>query len=291
MTTPLASNFDKISPTALLTAYVRQFSNIPYTKEVAELSQAIDTIKQYQSEGQEQEQAIVVAALIEARYKAIDQVIGLFGGKQILELASGLLPRGMIWSQNPDITFIESDLPGMIHRKQQLVQQLLDVRPNLHFSAIDATQRPNPLPLPIAYFHPEKPVTIACEGLLMYLTFPEKQQVFANVREILQIYGGVWITSDFTTKEGAGQLRQSEPGLRQVNQNISSFTGRSFTETAFNNLEDAKQFALEQGFRVEEEFSMLEVLDQLHSVSVLGIDLESAKPLLATTPIFALTLA
>lgn len=34
MSTSSASDFDQISPTALLVAYVRQFSNIAYTKEI-----------------------------------------------------------------------------------------------------------------------------------------------------------------------------------------------------------------------------------------------------------------
>ncbi len=287
MTTPIANDFNKISPTALLVAYARQFSNIPYTKEVAELTDAAATVKQFGE--RQQEQPIVAAALIEARYKVIEQVMARFNGMQILELASGLLPRGMIRSQNPDITFIESDLSGMIHRKEQLVQQLIGDRSNLHFLEIDATSRPNPLPL-IGYFHSEKTVTILCEGLLMYLTFAEKQQVCANVREMLQTYGGVWITSDFTTQSGSGQMRQNDPAMHQVYQNISRLTGRSFTENQFDNLEHAKQFALEQGFQVE-EFSMLEVINQLNCVSVLGIDLELAKPLLAARPVFALTLA
>ncbi len=287
ITTPPASDFDKISPTALLVAYARQFSDIPYTKEVAELTDAAATLKQF-GEGR-QEQPVVAAALVEARYKMIEQVVARFNGMQILELASGLLPRGIIRSQNPDVTFIESDLPGMIYRKEQVVQQLIGSRPNLHFLAIDVTSRPNPLPL-TGYFHSEKPVTLLSEGLLMYLTFAEKQQVCANVREMLQTYGGVWITSDFTTKAGSGQMRQNDPALRQLNQKISSLTGRSLTENEFDHLEHAKHFALEQGFRVE-EFSMLEVFDQLNCVSVLRIDLERAKPLLAATPVFALTLA
>jgi hypothetical protein len=35
---------------------------------------------------------------------------------------------------------------------------------------------------------------------------------------------------------------------------------------------------------------MLEVIDQLSSISVLKIDLERAKPMLAATPVFTLTL-
>jgi hypothetical protein len=85
-------------------------------------------------------------------------------------------------------------------------------------------------------------------------------------------------------------MQQNDPALGQVNQKIMISTGRTFAENEFDDLDHAKQFAREQGFRVE-AFSMLEVIDQLSCVSVLGIDLERAKPLLAATPVFALTLA
>lgn len=110
----------------------------------------------------------------------------------------------MILSQNPAIAFVESDLPEMLHQKQQLVHRLIGNRSNLHFLEINATHHLNSRLLN-SYFQPDKPVTLLCEGLLMYLTFIEKQQVCTNVREILQTFGGVWITSDFTTKAGVGQ--------------------------------------------------------------------------------------
>ncbi len=228
-----------------------------------------------------------MAAIIEARGKAIKQISLRFNGTQILELASGLLPRGILLSQNPEIVFVESDLTEMIQQKQQLVQQLIGDRPNLHFLAIDATNSEDFRPLN-KYFQPDRPVTILCEGLLMYLTFAEKRQVFANVREILQTYGGVWITSDFITKTGAGQLRQRDPTLQQINQNIVSSTGRAFSENEFDDLDHARQFAQEQGFQTE-EFSMLEVINQLSCLSALGLDLDRAQALLAATPVFALT--
>ena len=287
MTTPSVSNFDKISPTALLVAYARQFSDIPYAKEIAELTNAEATVNQFVSKGQQQ--PISVAALIEARYKTIEQVRTQFKATQILELASGLLPRGMLLSQNPEITYIESDLPEMVQRKQQLVQQLIGERFNLHFLVFNATDSLNCLSLN-DYFQPDKPITILCEGLLMYLTFAEKQQVFANVRELLQTYGGVWITSDFTTKGGSSQLQQSVSGLRQLNQKIGSSTGRTLPENEFDDLDHAKQFAQKQGFRVE-EFNMLDVIDQLRCLSALGIERDFAKVLLTVTPVVALTLA
>ncbi len=290
MTTFPASNFDKISPTALLTAASRQFSDIPYSKEIAELTDATATATQFMSQEYAQAVIVVLAAILEARYKTIERVRTLFNGTQILELASGLLPRGMILSQNPEITFIESDLPGMVQQKQQLVRQLIGERSNLHFLPIDATTNLNSLLLN-DYFQADQPVTILCEGLLVYLRFAEKQQVFANVRDILQTYGGVWITSDLAIKVGTELLKPDDSLMKAINQKISSLTGgRTSTEDEFEDLDHVKHFAQEQGFQVE-EFTMLEALNELKSVSALGLDQELIKKVLTVLRVFALTLA
>jgi len=54
MSSSSVSNFDKISPTALIVAYVRQFSDIPYTREIAQLTHAKETASQFESQGQQQ---------------------------------------------------------------------------------------------------------------------------------------------------------------------------------------------------------------------------------------------
>ncbi len=95
---------------------------------------------------------------------------------QVLELASGLLPRGMTLSYNPNITFIETDLPAIIGCKRQLVQQLIGERPNLHFVELDATESSNQFLKSTEHFTAGQPVIILCEGLLTHLTLPEKQQ-------------------------------------------------------------------------------------------------------------------
>jgi O-methyltransferase involved in polyketide biosynthesis len=286
MHTPSTREFDKISPTALLVAYVRQFSDIPYTQEIAALSNAGAIANEFVVQGQKQ--PVMMAAVVEARYKAIEQVRAQFNHTQILEFASGLLPRGMILSENSDITFIESDLGVMLHQKQQLVVQLIGDRSNLHFIEIDATDNLNALSLS-KYFRSDRPVTVLCEGLLMYLTLPEKQRVFANVKTILQTYGGVWITFDFTTKE-IGQMRRRDPVIRQVFDKIATSTNRTFAENEFDDLDHAYRFIQEQGFQVE-SFNMAEMIDRLKCLSTLGINRELAKAVLSATPVFALTLA
>ena len=162
--TPLsARDFDKISPTALLVAYARQFSDISYTQEIAALSKAEAIANQFVV--QKQQQPVMMAAVVEGRYKAIERVRAHFNHTQILELASGLLPRGMILSENPEITFVESDLEVMLHQKQRLVHQVIGDRANLHFSVINATD--NLRSFLNEYFQPDQPVNVLCEGLLM----------------------------------------------------------------------------------------------------------------------------
>ncbi len=286
----LSSNdFNRISPTAFLVAYARKFADIPYTTEIATLTRAEAVVHQVLGEQQNNPLIRGLGFLVESRYKAIEAIRAQFPSTQILELASGLLPRGMILSENPAITFIESDLPDMIQQKQHLAKQLIGDRPNLHFLTINATEDLDLQSLN-QYLQPNQPVTVLCEGLLMYLTFSEKQQVCANVRKILQTYGGIWITPDLVTKAATEQAGRSADKFQPVNQTFLGLTGRDFAENEFKDLEHVEQFVQDQGFRME-VFSMLRVFDQLKSIDNLGVDSNYGKKVLAALPIFTLTLA
>jgi len=284
----MTDSFDKISPTALLVTYARQFSDIPYAAEISELVNAQSLVEHYAMNGIEELKHF--APVMEARYKATNWLLAKFDCRQIVELASGLLPRGMVMSGNPEITFVESDLPLMIGQKRELVDRLIGNRPNLHFAAIDATATPSQFPLNADYFRRGEPIAIACEGLLQYLTLPEKQQVFANVRQMLQQYGGVWITPDLTTKQRRSQLRDYNPATERILQAIAQSTGRSTFDNSFEDAEHMQQFIVEQGFQLQ-SFRLSEMLDQLSSLAHLGISPAQIQPLLAGTSIFALTLA
>lgn len=289
MATPKITEFDKISPTALLVAYARQFSDIPYATEIAQLVNARMVFNQHATNATNgQNQLFHLVPIFEARFKAVNHVLAQFEGTQVIELASGLLPRGMVMSRTPNIIFVESDLPSMVAFKKQIVTQLIGERSNLYFEAIDVTKKPNQLPLHADYLRDEK-VIILCEGLLPYLTFPEKEQVFANVREMLQRYGGVWITPDLTTKKRALRMQGYNKAAQKLFQAISKTTDRSFLENSFDDMEHVKKFVLEQGFNIK-EYSQLEVIDELTTLKAWGIAPDSIQPMLAETPVFALTL-
>jgi O-methyltransferase involved in polyketide biosynthesis len=279
-------DFSKISPTALLTAFVRQFSGLPYTKEIADLTDALATVKKFVSEEQSNSN---IFALIEGRYKSLDRVCERFLSNQFLELASGLLPRGAIFSADPAVVFIESDLPAILQQKKDLMAEIIGRRDNLHFLAIDATSELNSSRL-TPYFQTDRPVNILCEGLLMYLTFPEKEAVFNNVREILQTFGGVWITPDLTTRTWREGMEKNDPTFQPINQKIASSTSRSLVDYQFDDLPHVEKFAGDLGFKVQ-RFDMVEVLDDLQCLQAIDLDRDAAKSILQSISTFALTVA
>jgi O-methyltransferase involved in polyketide biosynthesis len=287
MTAP-SSYFDTISPTALLVAYTRQFSDIPFATELAQLVNIPTMLEQFAID--RPEDILLLAALFEARYKAVDWAIAQSESKQIVELASGLLPRGMVMSLNPDMTFVESDLPSMIHLKQLLVAQLIGEPSNLYFHEINAASHPSQLPIGADYFRETEPVTLVCEGLLHYLTMSEKRQLLMNIRQMLQHYGGVWITPDFATKQSQLLIEEHSAASQRLHQSIINITGRSLVDNSFNDRTEIKQFVSSQGFHIE-ECPLLNVVDRLTCLEILGGDSENFDSVLETRYISTLTLA
>lgn len=285
------SIFDKISPTALLVAYARAFTDIPYTKDLSELVNAQSVVETLL--GQKLEQGAEIAVLIESRYRAINQAfINLHpknNRRQIIEIASGLLPRGMIMSQDPDVTFIESDLPLMTDRKISLVKALIGNRSNLHFLPVDIAGKSNQLSECNQYLSQSEPIAVLCEGLLMYLSHAQKQQVFNYVRELLQLYGGIWITSDFVTVEAINRRKQICPSLGQISQMVSRLSDRPIGDIYFQNSQQIEDFITAQGFKCD-RIPVLSLIDvnQLTSLKPLKIDPLIAEAILADAYIYKL---
>ncbi|MBD2681805.1 MULTISPECIES: class I SAM-dependent methyltransferase [Nostoc] len=280
------NDFEKIVLTGFMVSLARQFTDISYAKELAQLIERQGLVKLPQP--QNQDKSVLLTARVEARYKAMNKVIAEYQITQVLELASGLLSRGLVMSSNPNITFIESDLPQMIRCKQQLIQQLVGERPNLHFLEIDATSRPSEFSKSTPLLKAGQPVMILCEGLLTHLTLAEKQLVCANIRDMLHSYGGVWITPDFIDTGSLVRSQQDDSDLQKLLQTGTNLTGRSLVNNNFGTLDLARQFVYEQGFRVTEH-SMLNVIDELSCLEILGIDKEVVRKMLATQSVFALT--
>ncbi len=281
------SSFERISQTAIANTYFRLLEELPYAEALYRLVDAETPIGQHIEENPT---VLAPAALqVVARYKAVDHLLATSGCTQIVELASGLLTRGMSLSNDSSVTFIESDLPGMIARKKELATRLVGSRPNLHFESINAAAVPSQLPLAAAHLPAGSSIAVLCEGLLQYLTFEQKVQVAANVRELLQRFGGIWITPDLTTRENYVALASSAAAQAAL-QNAATGTGRNLMENAFLDVAHAACFFEEQGFRVEKH-SLSEVADDLVCIERLGISSNEARVALLDVYIFALSLS
>lgn len=241
---------EKISPTAIGVAYARTFSDIPYSREIAELC-GVDHLTKANEEVHRK-----AAPYFEARFKSLTNLLKREAVKNILEVAAGVGPRGLIMtSEDPQLYYIETDLTEMSHTKNSILaaleQQLEVQRPkNLHLASLDGFDR-DAMATIVEKF-PLGPITIAHEGLLAYYSRVEKQQFGQVVREMLLRRGGSWITPDFLTVEDIGKVNSRFSAADEIYQEglqeIRTTTGRDFWSNAFVDLDDAKAFVTSMDF-------------------------------------------
>jgi len=259
----MSSAFEKVASTAYGVAELRAYSDIPYAAATLRFIEEAVPLEQRITYPTTQ------APQLEARQKLIDKLVTEVGGHQMLELASGLSTRGLVLTTaDPTLAYVEIDLAGMVHAKQELLNQLLHGKQpptNLHLiagSVLDAAVFSEA----DTYLSPG-PVTVINEGLLRYLTFDEKAQVAANIKTLLQTHGGYWITPDITLAAGLQQEAQQAPGQQEA---IDTLLGQTISSNSFASVDAAKEFFEEQGYRVAiHPFS--EALPQLTSPKNLGL--------------------
>jgi O-methyltransferase involved in polyketide biosynthesis len=230
--------FEKISLTAKLTAYMRQFSDVPFAKDVAQAigaQQAIEELLRAHDLGPEE--LLWYAPIFEARYKSIAARLRASGMDQILELASGLSLRGLAMTEaHPGLTYVETDLPALNDEKRSLVthvrlQHHLPDRPGYLLRTANALEL-GQLRDATETCDRARPLAVVTEGLLQYLSPAELEGVAANIRSLLAAFGpgGLWITPDFSFQDQVGPLSERQRRFRAV---VSAATERQMYDSAF----------------------------------------------------------
>jgi O-methyltransferase involved in polyketide biosynthesis len=242
---------EKISVTARLVAYYRQFSDIPFSKEVAMAIAAEDTFKTLVRENNlDAEQLLEFAPIMEVRYKSIVNQIINAGMQQVLELASGFSLRGFAMTRNLPLAYVDTDLDQLTAEKDRLVSRLAlqvpatngGVYKNIAANALD----PEDLHRAAAALRYDQPLVVVCEGLLQYFTLAERKVLFRNVRNLFsQFHGGVWLTPDLTTKDTAENVSEERKRMRRI---VTGMTERTLYDGAFANEEEMNMFFAECGF-------------------------------------------
>jgi O-methyltransferase involved in polyketide biosynthesis len=259
----------KISPTAKLIAYLRSFSDIPFSKEISGVCEAEKVFKEIT--GDLGDQILHVAPRVEARYKSVDVLLRRSGCRRILELASGLSPRGFVWSEDRSITYIISDLLGMLEEHENMsetIAQYIFHRSNLFWVPIDAINKWQVTS--VERITSRGPIAVVHEGLLPYFSHEEKRLVAENIRILLQKHGGVWIMPDITSREQLQVL--SDPAMLKVREIISGLTERDITQNAFATFREGENFFEDLGFTVT-SYNQGDIVDQpLSSVAATNSD-------------------
>jgi len=205
-------NFKNISLTARLTAYMRQYSDIPFAKDVANRLRAEEAFEKLLRDNELSPKDLLwYAPLLEVRYKSVAETIRKLRATQVLELASGFALRGLAVTQAPQVTYVESDLEELTEEKASLVADLrrqyrLADHGNLHLVTVDALDR-SQLRSAAKGFRRDQPIAVVNEGLLLYLSATEMATVARDIRDLLIEFDGVWITPDFSLKQREGCIR------------------------------------------------------------------------------------
>lgn len=235
--TPDYQQFDPVSPTAKIVAYLRGLDK----------SLQIDGGFSAGTEGESllHELGIsdaatqsAMAVLFQSRYHAMNVAMAATDRDvlQVIEFAAGISPRGYQWSQmNPGTIYIESDLPQLMIHKAKLIRNarlaqergssgihhccaadVLDLQSLL--SAVDILDTPNPF-------------SLLTEGLLLYFGKDEMTRFLQNMKTVLTKFpNAVWIT-DFVTRKNLQELFNSNPEVAAGVRNVFSLTGRSVVQS------------------------------------------------------------
>lgn len=255
----LDKDYEKISPTAIVTSYPRIFTDIPYEKEIynwlgSHCNEEVTLNK-------------MLAPEIEARYKLTNKLLDKYNIKQVLELAAGYSSRGLIYSKK-GYNYIELDLDNVSKNKKEILNSIEENIPeNLKLVSGNALRKEDYENLK-NYFKQNEPIAVINEGLLRYLTFDEKKIVAQNIYDLLSKYGGIWITCDVTPKKF---MDSQDKALPDFNKKLATITSRNNLNDRFEDINHIKDFFGNIGFELVEIHKFNDVKDELYSMNKLNI--------------------
>lgn len=128
------------------------------------------------------------------------------GVAQVVEIACGLSPRGHRFCQQyPQLTYLESDLPDMAYRKQQLLQEhdVLSERHRVKPINIFAEDGELSLAHVLDQLDHSKPVVVITEGLVNYFPLDVISEFWKKLAVALQAFPqGTYLTDNYPLYRG-----------------------------------------------------------------------------------------
>lgn len=276
-------NFNKISLTALLCAKIRaEYTNLPYATDIYRL--ALRDGKKFDEviDSSFLEHAIKIPSfrdklsVLEGRHLAITDAISHLPNFPILELSAGLSSRFLELSDRN--FYAETDLLEMSLLKKKIVEQILrrkfDKDSNHHIISLNPINLLELLSFGEYFIEEfkENPLVIINEGLLMYLSTREQEQLRDNLALFLKKYSpkGYWITSDFSSRP----IKKQDSEVNFIMEKIEKETGREFNR--FQSEEQVHKF-LSEGNLKGKPLPNHHLIDKLSCLKKAGISKKEAR--------------
>ncbi len=195
--------------------------------------------------------------LIESRFNSMNNYIENRINSHVVDLPCGYTARGIKMSRQ-GIGYTGLDLPAVIEDVCPAANSLSDK--DITYHAVDAT---NYKSLDDAIPEEIRNLMITTEGLLMYFSQPELDEVFSNIHRLLEKHGGRWVILDRAYSNYDKKLAQAVLGNNPILTALyNTLTAKSASEAAdikfadnvfFNPDENVvKDYITKMGFKLTE---------------------------------------
>ena len=221
-------------------------TNLPQTKSDGMTPEMMTFVKQKLSPG--------FNIMVETRFAASTKLILDSGKAQVIDLPCGYTPRGIKLSREK-IRYFGMDLPAVTDAVVPAVQKIIGNSELISYHAVDATNYTSIRKI-LNNALSDKFI-ITTEGMLMYLTQSELEEVFRNIHRLLIEFGGMWVTTDNEMIQGQNKMLAL---LVDGNENdiatIEKLTKEKMAkvappENAFLNRNKVEHFVKDMGFKLE----------------------------------------
>lgn len=197
--------------------------------------------------------------LIETRFQAMNRLIEQMQDRQIVDLPCGYTSRGIRLSREGRAYF-GCDLPAVIDAMVPAVQSIIGKSESTSYHAVDATNYES---LEAALPDDSRNLLVTTEGLLMYFVQSELEEVFSNLRRLLQKHGGSWVITDrayfLYDKAVVAATLNNDPALTAMyaaatNRAAATTADVRFNDSVFFDPDDGKvrAFIRRMGFELHE---------------------------------------
>ena len=216
----------------------------------------------------------VYAVYTESRFQVVNRLVESVSDRIVVDLPCGYTARGIKMSRQGRV-YHGFDLPAVIDEIGPAAAKIHGGDQNIHYDAVDATNYDS-MAAPLEGEKEE--LLITTEGLLMYFSQQELEEVFSNIRRVLQKHGGSWVIVDrayYTHDQTiAAAILNNDPEMVALYAAITKKAAGAVADVKFyDNIvfkgtdEEIKDFIRKMGFEVK-EICMADYLpDQLGALS------------------------